>query len=308
MSINDELDHLSTEMSNLETGSLNELTTKGILEKINDEDVKVPLAVKKQIPNIAKAVDIIVLAFQNRGRLFYLGAGTSGRLAVIDAAELFPTFGVGKESVRAIIAGGKKAMFRTVEGAEDDPQQGRKDLERASFSKSDVLIGISASGRTPFVVGALRYAHGLGAKTVALTSNPGSPVTKVAQVAICPETGPEVVTGSTRMKAGTAQKLVLNMISTATMVKLGKVHQNLMVSLKPFSQKLGERQKRIVMQATGLSRDASEKILVKAKGSVKIAIVMVKSDLDYHRAEKLLKNANDSIDVAVSIARKETTS
>jgi N-acetylmuramic acid 6-phosphate etherase len=279
----------------------------GILEKINAEDQKVAIAVGREIPSIARAVDSIVRSLQNQGRLYYLGAGTSGRLAIIDAAELLPTFGVGTEYVRAIIAGGRKAMFRPVEGIEDLEVEGEKCLQRSGFSKADILIGISASGRTPFVAGALAYSRGLGATTIALTSNPSSRITKIADIAICPRTGPEVITGSTRMKAGTAQKLVLNMISTSVMVKLGKVHGNLMVSLKPVSRKLKERQKRIIMQATGLSHEASERILTEAKRNVKIAIVMGKSKLDYREAEKLLKKSGDSLDRAITTKRKIST-
>jgi len=305
--IEEELQSLSTENPNLGTESLSRLSTKNILRKINTEDLKVPIAVKREIPKIAMAVDAIVETIRNHGRLFYVGAGTSGRLAVIDAAELLPTFGVGTRYVRAVIAGGRRAMFRPVEGIEDLEVEGKRELERSGFSKKDVVVGISASGRTPFVLGALMFARELGAKTIALTSNQGSQVTKIADITICPKTGPEVVVGSTRMKAGTAQKLVLNMISTSVMVKLGKVHGNLMVSLKPLSKKLVERQKRIVMQSTGVSYDTAEKILDEAKGSVKIAIIMSKVGLDYKRAVKLLESSGDSLDKAISAIPKNTS-
>jgi N-acetylmuramic acid 6-phosphate etherase len=249
-------------------------------------------------------VDRIVQAIQNHGRLFYIGAGTSGRLAVIDAAELFPTFGVGSETVRAIIAGGRRAMFRPVEGIEDNEVQAKFDLQRSGFSRRDVLLGISASGRTPYVVAALEYAEGLGAGTIALTSNPDSRITKTAGIVICPKTGAEVIAGSTRMKAGTAQKLVLNMISTTAMIRLGKIHGNLMVSLKPVSAKLAERQVRILMQATSLSRKESKNILAKARGNVKIAILMAKAPLDFSSAKKLLEKSGGSLEMALLSPRK----
>ena len=298
--LEDELKSLSTEKPNTETTSLSKLSTTKILEKINDEDAKIAAKVREEIPKIAVAVDCIVSSLRNQGRLFYAGAGTSGRLAVIDAAELLPTFGVGGEAVRAIIAGGKKAMFRPVEGIEDDEIQGRTDLQKSGFSKRDVLLGISASGRTPFVVSALEYAKNLGAKTIALTSNTGSRISKVADIVICPKTGPEVIAGSTRMKAGTAQKLVLNMISTTTMVRLGKVHGNMMVSLKPVSAKLVERQIRMVMQVTELSRRKATEILKETKGDAKIAILIAKSGRSYEDAEKTLKESGGSLDKAIS--------
>jgi len=302
--LRDELDRLPTESYNSQTSSLSKLSTTKILEKINAEDVKVPKKVGEEIPHIAKAVDCVVKSLRNHGKLFYVGAGTSGRLAVIDAAELLPTFGVGTETVRAIIAGGRKAMFRPVEGSEDEEAQGRIDLQKSGLSKVDAVIGISASGRTPFVSGALEYAKDLGAKTIALTSNPGSRITKIADIVICPKTGAEVIAGSTRMKGGTAQKLVLNMISTTTMVRLGKVHGNLMVNLKPVSAKLIERQMRMVMQATGLSRKSAKEILDKAKGNAKVAILMAKSGLSLSEAEKLLKESSDSLDIALNSGKE----
>jgi N-acetylmuramic acid 6-phosphate etherase len=305
--LEDELSDLSTEGINQKTRSLGSLSTEDILKKINDEDSKVPQIIRKEIPEIAKAVDAIVHSLQNQGRLFYVGAGTSGRLAVIDAAELLPTFGAGTETVKAIIAGGRKAVFHSVEGAEDDEAQAKIDLERSRVSKDDVLLGISASGRTPFVVGALVYARKLGARTIALTSNQGSRITKIADIAICPETGPEVIAGSTRMKAGTTQKLVLNMISTTAMVRLGRVHGNLMVSLKPVSAKLVDRQLRILMQATGLPREPARHALQEARGNVKIAILMIESGASYLDAERCLKNSESSLDKALATTKPKKT-
>lgn len=286
---------------------LSELGTTEILEKINDEDAKVPPAVRKEIPTITAVVNCLVDRIKNGGRLVYAGAGTSGRLAVIDAAELLPTYGVGKETVRALIAGGRKAMFYPVEGIEDKSNQGRKDLKSIGFSNKDVILGISASGRTPYVLGALQFAKDLKATTVALTANPDSPITKIVHYAICARTGPEAVAGSTRMKAGTAQKLVLNMISTATMIKLGKVHGNLMVNLKPVSAKLADRQVRIVMEESYASRARAEELLSKAKGDVKVAIIMGKSKIfDYERATAILESEGGSLAKAINSINEES--
>ena len=293
--VKEELARLGTEKSNLKTRSLSGLSTEKILRAINDEDSKVPAAVRKEIPRIRKAVDVIVKQIScDHGRLVYLGAGTSGRLGVIDGAELLPTFGAGAETVRALIAGGKRAMFRPVEGAEDSGKAAVDDLLRIHFSSRDVLLGISASGRTPYVLQGLKYAKGLGAHTISLTVNRNSLMKPYSQITICPDTGPEALTGSTRMKAGTAQKLVLNMISTAVMIKLGRVHGNLMTNLRPLSQKLKERQKRILMELTGLSYGEAERKLVEAGSDLRLAIMSVTASSDTKAHSKVLDTAPNS--------------
>jgi N-acetylmuramic acid 6-phosphate etherase len=297
-----ELDLLETEKRNSRTKLLSLLSTIEILRLINSEDRKIASAVGKEIPNITRAVDSIVRQINSGGKLYYVGAGTSGRLGVLDAAELLPTFGAGRNLVRAIIAGGRNAMFSPIEGAEDSKEEAVRVLRNEGLHASDVLLGISASGRTPFVVGALEYARNqIKAHTIALTVNPNSPITTVARISICPLTGPEVLTGSTRMKAGTAQKLVLNMISTAVMVKLGRTHGNLMVKIKPYSEKLVERMKRIIVSETGLNQSEAGKKLIEAGMDVKAAIVIAKTGIDCPAAKKFLARSNGSIDEAVGL-------
>ena len=238
--------------------------------------------------------------------MIYVGAGTSGRLGVIDAAELLPTFGVGPETVRAIIAGGKSAMFRPVEGAEDNTESSRIELSKMKLRSSDVVLGISASGRTPFVINALKYAKTCKATTVAITANPNSLVYHYSDFVICPRTGAEVIAGSTRMKAGTAQKLVLNMISTVTMVKLGRVHGNLMVGLKPTSRKLRDRATRIVSVETGLKPEAANRKLKEAKMDVGVAILMAVGNLNYRAARELIATTHGSLEKAIKLAKHHT--
>jgi N-acetylmuramic acid 6-phosphate etherase len=308
LDIRNELERLLSEKRNLDTRDLSKLSVATIVRMINREDEKVAKAVRKEIPKIVRAVNSIISALKRDGRLFYIGAGTSGRLAVIDAAELLPTFGVGGDIVQAIIAGGPRAMFRPVEGAEDDARAGAKALRQRNFCKRDVVVGISASGRTPFVVGALEYARErVGSKSIALTVNPDSPIWKKADITICPNTGPEILTGSTRMKAGTAQKMVLNILSTASMTKLGKVYGNLMVDLRPFSKKLVERARRIVVAETGLGYYEAQKLLGETRMNVKLAILIAKSGQSLNEGQKLLAKSHGSLDRALQRFQKGET-
>ncbi|TIT37229.1 MAG: N-acetylmuramic acid 6-phosphate etherase, partial [Mesorhizobium sp.] len=246
-----ELERLVSEDRNPKTMDIDLLPTIDILRKINDEDRGVPAAVEKVIPEIAAAVDRIVGAFQKGARLVYMGAGTSGRLGVLDASECPPTFGVPESMVVGLIAGGADALVRSAEGAEDDPKQGMKALQEINLTSDDVVVGVAVSGRTPYVIGGLTYARQVGATTVALSCNPRSIIAGLADIAISPLVGPEVLSGSTRLKSGTAQKLVLNMLTTASMIRIGKSYQNLMVDLNPSNKKLVARAVRIVMQTTG---------------------------------------------------------
>ncbi|KGO13278.1 N-acetylmuramic acid 6-phosphate etherase [Clostridium botulinum] len=282
------LDKLVTESRNENTKDIDRVETLEMLKMINDEDKKVAEAVEKELIHIAKAVDKIGEAFFNGGRLIYVGAGTSGRLGVLDASECPPTYGVSYDLVRGIIAGGQSAMFKAREGAEDSKKLCIKDLKNINFGKSDILVGIAASGRTPYVIGGLEYANGIGATTISITCNPESEMSKIANISIAPVVGPEAITGSTRMKAGTAQKMVLNMLSTGAMVKTGKVYGNLMVDLKATNEKLVERAKRIVMQATGSKREQVEKILKETNFDVKLSIFMIESSLDKIKAKEIL--------------------
>ncbi|HAS4358813.1 TPA: N-acetylmuramic acid 6-phosphate etherase, partial [Vibrio cholerae] len=240
------LSHLVSEGRNPDTMDIDLLSSQEIVERLNQQDKQVPLAVEAVLPQIAQAVDKITAAFKQGGRLIYLGAGTSGRLGVLDASECPPTFGVSDQMVIGLIAGGKEAMFTAQEGAEDNATLGAHDLQQIDFSSKDVLVGIAASGRTPYVIGALEYANDLGATTIALSCNPDSPIAEIAQIAISPVVGPEALTGSTRLKSGTAQKLVLNMLTTASMIRLGKSYQNLMVDVRATNRKLIARAVRIV--------------------------------------------------------------
>lgn len=290
---------LITEKRNPNTFDIDTKSTFQILKLINREDKKVALAVEKELPHIAKAVDLIVDAFKNKGRLFYIGAGTSGRLGVLDAAECPPTFGTPPGMIKGIIAGGRRTLVRSKEGVEDDFEAGGKDLEKNKISKKDVVVGMTASRRTPYVLGALEKAKKVGAKTIFIFCNPTSrPKTKV-DVAISPILGPEVIAGSTRMKAGSAQKMILNMLTTASMIKLGKVYQNLMVDLQAKSEKLVERSKRIIMMTTGVDYKKAEKYLKRAGGKVKTALVMIFANVDKQTAEKRLKDAGGFVAKAI---------
>ena len=269
-----------TEQENPNTWNLSSLSPLEIVQKMNQEDALVAGAVAKELPEIAKAVAAIVTRLKNGGRLFYIGTGTSGRLGVLDAAECPPTFGVSAELVQAIIAGGYEACYRAVEASEDDAGAGRADLEARGFTKSDVLVGIAASGRTPYTIGAVAYARSLGALTIALTCVPASPVTEAAELSIVPVVGPEVVTGSTRLKAGTAQKLVLNMISTAVLTRLGYVSGNRMSHLRARNTKLHARALRILMAETGVDEDTAKSALEAAHGETSAALQIIRQTLD----------------------------
>ncbi|MFB1087655.1 N-acetylmuramic acid 6-phosphate etherase [Vibrio diabolicus] len=283
------LSHLVSEGRNPETMDIDLLPSFDIVQRLNQQDKLVPIAVEKVLPEIAQAVDKITEAFKVGGRLFYIGAGTSGRLGVLDASECPPTFGTDPEMVVGIIAGGKEAMFRAKEGAEDDPALGEQDLKENTLTHRDVVVGIAASGRTPYVIGGLEYANELGATTVALSCNPDSPIADIADIAISPVVGPEALTGSTRLKSGTAQKLVLNMLTTASMIRLGKSYQNLMVDVKATNAKLVARAARIVMQATDCTNQEAKTALKETDYDAKLAILMILTGLDKESATEQLK-------------------
>ena len=282
------LSQLITEQRNPNTMNIDRCSAQEIVKLINDEDKKVPLAIEACLPQIAQAVEKIVVAFQQGGRLVYIGAGTSGRLGVLDASECPPTFGVSPEMVKGIIAGGEHALRHPIEGAEDNPQAGEDDLKRIQFSKQDILVGIAASGRTPYVIGALTYAKKQGAITVSISSNPHSAMSQIADIAIETLVGAEALTGSSRLKSGTAQKLVLNMLTTASMILIGKCYQNLMVDVQASNQKLVARAIRIVMEATGCTKEVAETQLAIANHSAKLAIMMILAGVDKVQAEQLL--------------------
>ncbi len=283
-----EIKTLQTENRNQSTINIDSVSTIEMLQMINNEDKKVALAVEKEIENISKAVDIIVEKLHNGGRLIYIGAGTSGRIAILDASECPPTYGTDPDLVQAFIAGGDKAIVRSIEGAEDDSELGANELKAIDFNCKDVLIGIAASGRTPYVLGAIDYAMSVGAVTIGISNNPDSTLDKACDISICPVTGPEAVTGSTRMKAGTSQKLVLNMISTGVMIKYGKVYENLMVDVKASNDKLYERSKNIVVEATGISVSEAEEVLKETNYNCKLAIFMIISKLNIDAAKRIL--------------------
>ena len=273
-----EISKLHTEQRNKNSMDIDTRSTSDILKIINSEDKTVPLAVEKELPHIEQAVELIVTALKNGGRLLYFGAGTSGRIGVVDAAECPPTFGTPQNLIQGFIAGGKKAMFKAQEGAEDLESNGTKDVIAAKVNSKDVVCGIAASRRTPYVIGAVKKAKAKGAKTIYVTCNPRKEFNiKEVDVAICPYVGPEVIMGSTRMKSGTAQKLVLNMLTTASMVRLGKVYENMMIDLQMTNKKLVERSKRIVITITGVSYEEAADYLKKADGHVKTALVMIKA-------------------------------
>ncbi len=294
-----EIKDLLTEQRNPVSKDIDIMSIEDALRVINSEDQKVAKAVEKEIPHIAKVVEIYVDTIKRGGRIFYIGAGTSGRLGVLDAAELPPTYGTPFWLVQGLIAGGYGAVFRAQEGAEDDPKNAIGDLKERGLTANDFVIGIAASKRTPYVVAGLKYAREVGAKTAMITVIPREQVDLDVDVKICPVVGPEVVMGSTRMKAGTAQKLVLNMISTVAMIRLGKVYQNMMVDLWATSKKLVERSKRVIMIATGVDYDTAAHYLDLAGGSVKIAIVMILSGADYEEAKKKLEEADGFVRFAI---------
>jgi N-acetylmuramic acid 6-phosphate etherase len=282
------LERLLTEQSNPDSRKLDELSTVQLLEIMNAADAQVAAAVAEEIPRIAAATEAIAAALELGGSLIYIGAGTSGRLGVLDAAECPPTFGVPPELVRGIMAGGERALVQSVEGVEDDAVAGAHDLEAADFSTRDVLVGIAASGRTPYVLGAVAKARQINALTCGISCVRNSDLSRAVQYSIEPVPGPEILTGSTRLRAGTATKLVLNMISTAVMVKLGHVYGNLMVNVQPTNQKLEDRARRIIQEATGVTFEQAADLLDRAGRSVRIAIIMQKKNLSHTQAETLL--------------------
>ena len=293
-----------TENRNLRTINLDEMTPIEIVTVMNQEDKEVPLAIEPVLPEIAKVVSIIEHAFLEGGRLFYMGAGTSGRLGVLDASECPPTFGVDPGMVVGIIAGGEKAFIKAVEGAEDSPELGRQDLIDHQLSARDVVVGVAASGRTPYVLGGLKYAGEIGCRTVAISCNKGSAIGQAAELAIEAQPGPEVLTGSTRLKAGTTQKLILNMLSTASMVRIGKAYQNLMVDVVQSNEKLRTRAENIVMDATGVERELARQTIDEADGKVKTAITMILADCNVETATELLDKAKGHVREAIRLAVK----
>ena len=293
------LSTLITEQRNPNSMDVDRLSALEIVQLMNEEDKQVPLAIEKCLPQIAQAVERIVTAFQQGGRLVYIGAGTSGRLGVLDASECPPTFGVSPEMVKGIIAGGERALRYPIEGAEDSKAQALVDLQTIQFSSKDVLVGIAASGRTPYVIGALEYAKRLGSVTVSIASNPNSAMANIVDIAIDTVVGPEVLTGSSRLKSGTAQKLVLNMLTTASMILMGKCYQNLMVDVQASNEKLKARAIRIVMQATDCDKALAEETLKQADQNAKLAIMMILSGLDRAQAEALLEKHHGKLQLAL---------
>ncbi|HWR50150.1 MAG TPA: N-acetylmuramic acid 6-phosphate etherase [Bryobacteraceae bacterium] len=295
----DNLHQLLTEQRNPASENIDARPTEEILRIINGEDAKIAAAVAAEIPNIARAVDAIVERLERGGRLFYIGAGTSGRLGVLDASECPPTFSVPPELVQGIIAGGERALSHATEASEDDPDLGAHDLLEHGFTGADALAGIAASGRTPYVLGAIAKARELGAITIGISCTPDSELSRAVEIAIEPLPGPEIVTGSTRMKAGTATKLVLNMLSTGAMIRLGHVYGNLMVNVQPKNFKLRERARRIVAAAAQIDLDAAAKVLDAAGGTVKVAIVMARLKVGREEAERRLNSAGGRVSKAL---------
>ena len=284
------LENLTTERRNETTFGLDEMSVAEAVRLMNQEDHKVPDAVAEQLPQIEKVIEATITAFKKGGRLIYMGAGTSGRLGVLDAAECVPTFGVEAEMVVGLIAGGEQAMTVAVEGAEDDAELGAQDLVDLKLTENDMVIGIAASGRTPYVIGGLDYARSIGAATGTISCNKGAEISKHADLPIEVDCGPEFLTGSTRLKSGTAQKLILNMVSTISMIGIGKVYNNLMVDVKPTNEKLVERSKRIIMQATEADYETAACYFTEADQNVKLAIVMILTDSSKEEAaEKLIQ-------------------
>jgi N-acetylmuramic acid 6-phosphate etherase len=288
-------DQRLTERRNPASTKLDLMSAEAIIRLMNREDARVSKAVRREIPAIARAVDAIVLAIRSGGRLFYVGAGSSGRMGVLDAAECPPTFGIPKSQVPALIAGGRRAVTNAVEGAEDAIRNGERDLRARKLTRNDVVVGIAASGTTPYVLGALKYTRKCKATTVALTANRNMPVAKLAQILIAPEVGPEVLTGSTRLKAGSAQKMVLNMLSTAAMVRLGHAYENLMIDLLNTNAKLADRSLRILAEASGKDLSAARHALRQSGHNMRVALIMLKRKLGQTEARKLLKSAGGNL-------------
>lgn len=282
------LENLITEKRNKKTENLDQLKLIEILEIMNEEDKKVPEAIKKELDKIEEAIEVIIRQIQKGGRLIYLGAGTSGRLGILDAVECVPTFGTTDEVI-GIIAGGETAFIKAIEGAEDNEKLAEEDLKKIELNSNDIVFGIAASGRTPYVIGALKYAEKKGAKKISLSCNKNAIISNYSDIAIEVDCGPEILTGSTRLKAGTAQKLILNMISTSTMIKIGKVYKNLMVDVKPTNEKLIERSKRIIVEATGVSYEKASEIFEKSGKNVKLSVIMILHKCDYKKGIEILE-------------------
>ncbi|QOV19919.1 N-acetylmuramic acid 6-phosphate etherase [Blautia liquoris] len=294
------LERLMTEKRNTKTMNLDEMSPYEIITIMNKEDQKVLDAVHDALPQIGRAIEWTTESLQKNGRIIYIGAGTSGRLGILDAVECPPTFGVSYDTIVGVIAGGEGAFVKAEEGAEDDPELGKEDLKRIYLSSNDVVIGLAASGRTPYVLGALQYAKEVGCRTVAISCNTNTKISEKADCAIELLTGPEILTGSTRLKAGTAEKMVLNMISTVSMVGIGKAYQNLMVDLRQTNKKLVTRAENIVMEAVGCERDEAKKALREAGGGAKLAITKMLLNCDIETARECLTQADGKVKVAVS--------
>jgi N-acetylmuramic acid 6-phosphate etherase len=290
-----DLSRLITEQRNENSLNIDSKSVEEIIEIFNTEDQKAVSAVIKEKDNIARAVRMIVESFKKGGRLFYVGAGTSGRLGVLDSAECPPTFGVDREMVQGIIAGGYEALVRSIERAEDKPEDGASAIKDRNINSRDTVVGIASSGRTPFVMGAIEEAHKLGAKTVLLQCNPLKVRMSYVDVFILPIVGPEIITGSTRLKAGTATKLILNMLSSISMIKMGKVYNNLMVDVQAWNAKLVDRSKRLIVEVGGVDHEKATELLEMARGSAKIAIVMARRDIEYEEAVSLLRENDGSL-------------
>ena len=297
--------HLKTEQANPRSRGLDRKSSLAIVRLMNAEDARIAAAVRRELPKIARAVDAIVESLGKGGRLIYVGAGTSGRIAFLDAAECPPTFGTPPSLVRAVIAGGNRAMRHAVEGAEDSASNGARDLARAKLKARDIVVGIAASGTTPYVLGALKYSRQVGAMTIGLTSNPASPLARLAHITIAPITGPEVLSGSTRMKAGTAQKMVLNMLSTAAMVRLGRAYENWMIRMKLTNEKLQKRAARILEQAAGVSASKARHALRQARHDLPVALVMLRTGSDSREAQRRLAKSNGNVRAALKPKAKQ---
>lgn len=289
------LDVIETEKINRHTRNIDQVSVMEMVRLMNEEDKKVAIAIEKELPKIAHASEQIYARMKQGGRLIYVGCGTSGRLGVLDAAECPPTFGTAPDRVLALMAGGRDAFHVAVEGAEDDKAAGKEDLRAVSVTSKDVVVGIAASGRTPYVIGAMEYARGLGAPVIGITCCPGSEIDVLADIGIAPVTGPEVITGSTRLKSGTAEKMVLNMLSTTVMIQMGKVYGNLMVDVKATNEKLVERTVRIVCDAAGVDEDKARAALAQCGQKAKTAIVMILLEVDPQTAERHLEECEGHI-------------
>ena len=300
------LSTLATEMRNENSMNIDTMSTKDVLATINNEDLRVAEKVRDVLPDIEKAVEAVYHALAKGGKLFYVGAGTSGRLGILDAVECPPTFSTPPDLVQGVIAGGSGAIYTAVEGAEDDEAEGARDLKARDMSERDVVVGIAASGRTPYVLGALKYAQGLGATAISLSSNINTEISQHADVQIEVETGPEVLTGSTRMKAASAHKMILNMITTSSMIKIGKVYENLMVDVKVSNKKLKERAKNIIATVTQASYKEISDTLEKTDNQVKPAIVMLMGGVSHQDAERYIEAADGYVRKAVELAKRDT--